>query len=55
MRSGKERKRWWQMTDLLQPGEPALDFELKDVQGRLVRLSDLRGGAVVLALLRGFM
>ena len=43
------------MTDLLQPGEPAPDFELPDTQGRLVRLSGLRGRPVLLAFLRGFL
>jgi len=42
--------------DLLTPGEPAPDFELQDVNGDLVRLSDYRGSKpVVLAFLRGFM
>ncbi len=41
---------------LLTPGEPAPDFELADVDGNLVRLSDLSGKSpVVLAFLRGFM
>ncbi len=31
-----------------QPGEPAPDFELPDQDGRPVRLSELRGGRVVL-------
>jgi peroxiredoxin Q/BCP len=31
-----------------QPGEPAIDFQLPDQDGREVRLSDLRGRAVVL-------
>ncbi len=43
------------MTELLQPGEPAPEFELKDVQGRIVRLSDYRGRPIVLAFLRGFL
>ena len=43
------------MTELLYPGEPALEFELRDIQDRLVRLSDYRGKPVVLAFLRGFM
>jgi thioredoxin-dependent peroxiredoxin len=33
---------------MIQPGEPAPDFELPDQDGNLVRLSDLRGGKVVL-------
>lgn len=41
---------------LITPGEPAPDFELADVKGDLVRLSDFRGSKpVVLAFLRGFM
>jgi len=40
---------------LITPGEPAPDFELADVHGNLVRLSDYRGRKpVVLAFLRGF-
>jgi len=43
-------------TKLITPGEPAPDFELEDVNGDLVRLSDFRGSKpVVLAFLRGFM
>jgi peroxiredoxin len=43
-------------TDLLTPGELAPDFELDDMHGNLVRLSDFRGKQpVVLAFLRGFM
>ncbi len=41
--------------DLLTPGEPAPDFELTDVNGHKVRLSNYRGKPVVLAFLRGFM
>ncbi len=43
------------MSKLITPGELAPDFELKDVEGKLVRLSDFRGKPVVLAFLRGFM
>jgi len=43
------------MTNVLQPGEPAIEFELKDIKGRLVRLVDYRGKPIVLAFLRGFM
>ena len=32
---------------MIQPGEPAPDFELPDQDGNPVRLSDLRGGKVV--------
>jgi peroxiredoxin len=43
-------------TKLITPGEPAPDFELEDVQGSRIRLSDYRGSKpVVLAFLRGFM
>jgi peroxiredoxin len=42
--------------NLLVPGEPAPDFELTDVEGKLIRLSDFRGRKpIVLAFLRGFM
>lgn len=43
------------MTKLITPGELAPDFALKDIHGRLARLSDFRGRPVVLAFLRGFM
>jgi peroxiredoxin len=43
------------VTDLLGPGEVAPDFELTDIQGQRVRLSELRGHPVVLAFLRGFL
>lgn len=43
------------MTELFQPGETAPEFELTDVQGRVVRLSDYRGRPVILAFLRGFL
>ena len=43
------------MTRLITPGELAPDFELKDVDGRSIRLSDFRGKPVVLSFLRGFM
>jgi peroxiredoxin len=43
-------------TSLLIPGEPAPDFELTDLKGNLVRLSDFKGSKpIVLAFLRGFM
>lgn len=43
-------------TKLITPGEPAPDFELDDVQGKHVRLSEYRGSKpVILAFLRGFM
>ncbi len=42
------------MIELLQPGEPAPDFELSDLHGKFIRLSDYRGKPVVLAFLRGF-
>jgi len=41
---------------LITPGELAPDFELEDVQGNRVRLSDFRGSKpIILAFLRGFM
>ncbi len=43
------------MTKLITPGELAPDFELKDIKGKLIRLSDFRGKAVVISFLRGFM
>jgi len=45
-----------QMSKLITPGELAPDFELEDINGKLVRLSDFRDSQpVVLAFLRGFM
>jgi peroxiredoxin len=42
--------------ELIPPGMLAPDFELQNVQGSPVRLSDFRGKKiVVLAFLRGFM
>lgn len=43
------------MSKLVTPGDLAPDFELKDVQGNHVRLSEFRGRPVLLAFLRGFM
>lgn len=43
------------MSKLITPGDLAPDFELEDVQGNLIRLSDFRGQPVVLSFLRGFM
>ena len=43
------------MYKLITPGDLAPDFELEDVKGERVRLSDFRGRPVVLAFLRGFM
>lgn len=43
------------MPELLQPDEPAPQFELTDVHGRRVRLADYRGRPIVLAFLRGFL
>jgi peroxiredoxin len=41
---------------LITPGEIAPDFELEDINGNLVRLSNFRGSKpVVLAFMRGFM
>ncbi len=42
------------MSDLIKSDELAPDFELKDVEGRTIRLSDFRGKPVVLSFLRGF-
>ena len=42
--------------NLIDSGAPAPDFELDDVTGKRIRLSDFQGGkVVVLAFLRGFM
>jgi peroxiredoxin len=43
------------MNKLITPGELAPDFELKDIEGNLIRLSDFRGKPVVVSFLRGFM
>ncbi len=43
------------MSKLITPGDLAPDFQLQDVAGRTVRLSEFRGRPVVLAFLRGFM
>jgi peroxiredoxin len=43
------------MSRLITPGEIAPDFELKDLQGNWIHLSDFRGKPVVLSFLRGFM
>jgi peroxiredoxin len=43
------------MADLLIPGEPAIEFELSDTNGKFHSLSDYRGKPVVLAFLRGFL
>jgi len=43
------------MTKLITPGELAPDFELQDVEGRIVRLSAIRGKPVFISFLRGFM
>jgi peroxiredoxin len=43
------------MSKLITPGELAPDFELRDVQGNLIRLADFRGRPVLLSFLRGFM
>ena len=41
---------------LITPGELAPDFELEDINGARVRLSNFRGSKpVVLAFLRGFL
>ena len=43
------------MTNLLTPGELAPDFEIDDLNGRRIRLSDFRGQPILLYFLRGFM
>jgi peroxiredoxin len=43
------------MSKLITPGAQAPDFELPDVGGRIIRLSDFLGEPVVVAFLRGFM
>jgi peroxiredoxin len=43
------------MSKLITPGDLAPDFELEDVEGNRVRLSEFRGRPIVLAFLRGFM
>jgi peroxiredoxin len=43
------------MPELLQPGEPAPEFELSDTLDRRIRLTDYRGRPIVLAFLRGFL
>ena len=43
------------MSKLITPGDPAPDFELADVEGRSIRLSQFRGRPVLLDFLRGFM
>jgi peroxiredoxin len=43
------------MPDLLDPGEPAPEFELIDIHGRPVHRLDYRGKPVLLAFLRGFL
>jgi peroxiredoxin len=42
------------MSKLITPGDLAPDFELEDVQGKHIHLSDFRGKPVILAFLRGF-
>ena len=42
------------MSKLIAPGDLAPDFELDDVEGKRIRLSDFRGKPVLLAFLRGF-
>jgi len=41
---------------LITPGEPAPDFEAKDINGNKIRLSNFRGSKpIVLVFLRGFL
>ena len=42
------------MSKLIAPGDSAPDFELEDVEGKRIRLSDFRGRPVIMAFLRGF-
>jgi peroxiredoxin len=42
--------------NIITPDIPAPDFELTDINGNLIRLSNFRGSKpVVLAFLRGFL
>ena len=42
--------------NIITPGDIAPDFELEDINGKHIRLSNFRGSKpVVLAFLRGFM
>jgi len=43
------------MPDLLDPGEPAPEFQLADIHNCPVSLADYRGRPIVLAFLRGFL
>ena len=43
------------MSKIITPGELAPNFELQDVKGKSVRLTDFRGKPVLLSFLRGFM
>ncbi len=43
------------MAKHLEQGIQAPDFELKDTQGKTIRLSDYLGQPVVLVLTRGFV
>ena len=43
------------MSRLVTPGDIAPDFELEDIQGNRIRLSNFYGQPVLLAFLRGFM
>lgn len=55
MTSGLRQKNWSKMANLITPGELAPDFELKDTDDKVIRLSSFRGKPIVLAFLRGFM
>ncbi len=42
--------------NIITPGQLAPDFELKDINGNVIRLSNFRGSKpIVLTFLRGFM
>ncbi|HET9911916.1 MAG TPA: redoxin domain-containing protein [Anaerolineales bacterium] len=43
------------MNKIIAAGEMAPTFELKDIDGKLICLSDFYGKPVLLAFLRGFM
>lgn len=53
---GKKYSEIMTTINLITPGQLAPDFELKDINGNVVRLSSFRGSKpIVLTFLRGFM